>query len=127
VKVTNGNKITSFEDLTVWQRAMALVRDVYAISRSFPSDEKFGLTSQIRRAAVSVPSNIAEGHERHTTKEFVRFVSDAEGSLAEVRTQLLIAHDLGYCSVDIARLLRDADEIRRMLNALRRSLNARSS
>ena len=116
-----------FEDLIVWQRAMTFVTDVYRISREFPSDEKYGLTSQMRRAVVSVPSNIAEGHERHTTREYINFISTAEGSLAEVRTQLQIAVRLDYCSPSNAEpLLGEADEIRRMLNALRRSLNART-
>ncbi len=105
---------------------MQLVKEIYAISREFPSDERFGLTSQIRRAAVSIPSNIAEGHERHTTPEFIRFVSQAEGSLAEVRTQLRIAGDLNYCSTETSQLaLEEMDEIRRMLNALRRTLDAK--
>jgi four helix bundle protein len=105
---------------------MTLVRAVYEISKQFPADERFGLTSQVRRAAVSIPSNIAEGHQRHTTREFIRFVSDAEGSLAEVNTQLRIAVDLGFCDGSaVDGTLKETDEIRRMLNALRRSLNAR--
>ena len=105
---------------------MSLVRTVYEISKQFPADERFGLTSQIRRAAVSIPSNIAEGHQRHTTREYIRFISDAEGSLAEVSTQLRIAVDLKFCDGSaIAPILGETDEIRRMLNALRRSLNAR--
>jgi four helix bundle protein len=115
-----------FEDLLVWQRSMQVVLDVYRVSSSFPADERFGLTAQIRRAAVSVPSNIAEGHERHTTREYIRFVSMAEGSLAEMTTQLRIACDLGYCAnPDVQPLLGEMTEIRRMLNALRRSLAAR--
>lgn len=105
---------------------MRLVRTVYGISGGFPADERFGLTAQIRRAAVSIPSNIAEGHQRHTTREFIRFVSDAEGSLAEVSTQLRIAADLEYCAASsIESALTDMNEIRRMLNALRRSLTAK--
>jgi four helix bundle protein len=118
--------VRGFEDLLVWQRSMDLVVAVYDMSREFPHDERYGLTSQIRRAAVSIPSNIAEGHERHTTPEYVRFVSIAEGSLAEVRTHLHIAAKLRYCSPESAApLLHATDEIRRMLNALRRSLNDR--
>ena len=115
--------IRSFEDLLVWQRAMHLVQQVYSISRSFPADERFGLTAQMRRAAVSIPSNLAEGHERRTTPDFIRFISDAEGSLAELRTQMRIATQLGYCSAD--GVFDEMQEIKRMLNALRRSLNAR--
>jgi four helix bundle protein len=117
-----------FEDLVVWQRAMDLVRAIYEVTRSFPPDERFGLTAQLRRAAVSIPSNIAEGHARHTTTDYIRFVAMAEGSLAEARTQLRIGSDLGYCqSAAIADMLNEMTEIRRMLNALRRSLIERQS
>src|SRR5881409_967472 len=84
-------KLKSYKDLFVWQKSMALVKDIYRLTRIFPQDERFGLLSQLRRAAVSVPSNIAEGQPRHTSGEFVQFVSHAEGSLAELETQLLIA------------------------------------
>jgi four helix bundle protein len=115
-----------FEDLFVWQKSMSLVTNVYSLTRSFPSDERFGLTSQMRRAAVSIPSNIAEGHARHTTKEYVLFVSHAEGSTAELQTQLRIAIDLGYCEPEVASVVfGQIAEIRKMLNALRRELNAR--
>jgi four helix bundle protein len=83
--------VKSYEDLDVWQEAMALVEVAYGVSSSFPSDERFGLTSQLRRAVVSVPSNIAEGHARASTRDFLRFPSISMGSLAETRTQLLIA------------------------------------
>ena len=82
--------------LRVWQDAMALVRRVYELSGRFPADERFGLTAQMRRAAVSVPSNIAEGAARGTSKEFSQFLMIARGSLAELDTQLRIAHDLGF-------------------------------
>jgi four helix bundle protein len=122
------NTVASFEDLLVWQRAMGLVREIYRITRAFPSDERFALTSQLRRAAVSVPSNIAEGHERQTTADFVRFVSIAELSLAEARTQLLIACDLGYCDrAGVEPTFAEMREIKRMLNALRRSLHDRQN
>ena len=120
------SRVEGFEDVLVWKRSMALVRTVYEISKDFPADERFGLTAQVRRAAVSIPSNIAEGHQRHTTREYIRFVSDAEGSLAEVHTQLRIAADLAFCDPALVdNTLKEVDEIRRMLNALRRSLNAR--
>lgn len=103
-----------------------LVREIYQLSRAFPSDERFGLVSQMRRAAVSIPSNIAEGQARHTTGEFIQFVSHAEGSVAELDTQLTIALDLGYCdektSTPIFELLL---ELRKMLNGLRRKLQGR--
>lgn len=115
-----------FEDLIVWQKGIDLVRNVYALTRHFPSDERFGLTSQMRRAAVSIPSNIAEGHARHTTKEYVLFVSNAEGSAAELHTQVRIAIELDYCSTDSASLVAgQLFEVRKMLNALRRELNVR--
>jgi four helix bundle protein len=120
------SSVTSFEDLLVWQRSMDLVREIYRITARFPPDERFGLTAQLRRAAVSVPSNIAEGHERHSTPDYVRFLSIAEGSLAEARTQLRIGCDLGYCTpADIQPTLIEMTEIKRMLYALRRALRAR--
>jgi four helix bundle protein len=94
--MANPMSIRDYRDLIVWQRAMDLVETVYRLTRKFPEHERFGLTSQIRRAAVSVPSNIAEGHGRHTTREFLHFLSIASGSLREVQTDLLIAHRLHY-------------------------------
>ena len=119
-------KPRGYKDLIVWQKAMQLVKAIYLLTRDFPSDERFGLISQMRRAAVSVASNIAEGQARHTTGEFVQFVSHAEGSVAELETQLLIAVELEFCSQESAApvfglLL----ELRKMLNALRRKLQGR--
>ncbi len=115
-----------FEELIVWRKGIDLVKNVYALTRQFPSDERFGLTSQMRRAAVSIPSNIAEGHARHTTKEYVLFVSNAEGSAAELQTQIRIAIELGYCGEGGADIVTgQLFEVRKMLNALRRELNAR--
>lgn len=84
-------------DLKVWQQAMELARAVYMLSRDFPADERFGLTSQVRRAAVSVPSNIAEGYARGSQRELVQFLYIARGSLSELETQLQLADDLGFC------------------------------
>jgi four helix bundle protein len=93
--VTSDEKKTrSYRDLLVWQKGIALVKDVYQITASFPGEEKFGLISQMRRAAVSVPSNIAEGQARKSTREFVQFISNAEGSLAELDTQIFLAQEL---------------------------------
>lgn len=115
-----------FEDLIVWRKGIDLVKNVYALTRQFPRDERFGLTSQMRRAAVSIPSNIAEGQARHTTKEYVLFVSNAEGSVAELQTQMQIAIELGYCTSEATNVvIGQAAEVRKMLNALRRELNAR--
>jgi four helix bundle protein len=91
------DKPESYRDLIVWQKGITLVKRVYEVTREFPADEKFGLVAQLRRAAVSIPSNIAEGQARHTTGEFIRGISNAEGSLAEVETQLIIAVELNYC------------------------------
>jgi four helix bundle protein len=119
-------KARGYKDLIVWQKAMRLVRDIYLLTRSFPSDERFGLVSQMRRAAVSISSNIAEGQARHITGEFIQFVSHAEGSVAEVETQLLIAVDLGYCNEEVSKPIFDLLlELRKMLNGLRRRLQGR--
>jgi four helix bundle protein len=99
---------------------MTLVKDVYLATNSFPKHELFALTQQLRRAAVSVPSNLAEGHGRSSRKEFHQYVSHARGSLAEVETQLEIAESLGYLNRrKSAELLNKASEIARMLNGLR--------
>ncbi len=119
----NNPKPEGYEDLLVWQKGMQLVKSVYELTRTFPRNEKFGLVSQIRRAAVSVPSNIAEGQARHSTGEFVQFISHAEGSVAEVNTQLLLSVDLGFCTPDrTGKAIELSRELRRMLNGLRRKL-----
>jgi len=88
----------SFRSLIVWQRAMQLVRAVYQLSKSFPVDERYALTDQLRRAVVSIPSNIAEGNGRAGNKDYAHFLSIARGSLFEVMTQIQIAQDLGYAT-----------------------------
>lgn len=88
-------------DLVAWQQAMALVKHVYTLTSNFPLDEKFGLVSQMRRAAVSIPSNIAEGAARHSGREFSQFLVIARGSLSELDTQLKIVQDLGYCTTEV--------------------------
>jgi four helix bundle protein len=112
-----------YRDLVVWQKGIALAREIYFLTKDLPADEKFGLVSQMRRAAVSVPSNIAEGQARHTTGEFIQFISHAEGSVAELDTQLTLCEQLKLLSPtecqSAASLL---DELRRMLNSLRRKL-----
>ena len=115
-----------YRDLVVCQKGLELAKYIYGITQRFPSEEKFGLTSQMRRAAVSIPSNIAEGQARHTTKEFVQFISHAEGSLAELDTQLRLGLELGFCSNgETAHIVARMEEIRRMLNSLRRKLTAK--
>lgn len=117
--------VRSYRDLIVWQKAMDLTCAVYQLTRNFPEEEKFGLISQMRRAAVSIPSNIAEGQARHTSREFIQFISHAEGSLAEVDTQLMLSNRLGFCgarqSGDMLSLI---EEIRKMLMSLRRSVDS---
>jgi len=113
----------NYKELIVWQKSILFVKQIYALTGSFPSEEKFGLVSQLRRAAVSIPSNIAEGQARRTTGDYIRFVSTAEGSLAETETQLIISIELDYCTrSDTVELFGLMLEIRKMLNALRRSL-----
>ncbi len=123
---SRSNGTQSYRDLLVWQKGMALAKEIYKITAGFPSEEKFGLISQIRRSAVSVPSNIAEGQARRTTGDFIRFISNAEGSLAEAETQLIIAIELGFCREADARVeFGLMVEIRKMLNALRRALSSK--
>jgi four helix bundle protein len=113
----------SYRDLIAWQRAMDLVTQIYRISATFPREEIYGLTSQLRRASVSIPSNIAEGQGRHGAAEFRHFLRQASGSLMEVETQVLIAERLDYISSDeTAKLLATAAEIGKMLNGLVASL-----
>lgn len=109
----------SYRDLIVWQKAMSLAKDIYRVTKLFPRDELYGLTSQLRRAAVSVPSNIAEGQARFSTKEFHHFLALARGSLVEIETQLMLVTDLGYATTNEAtRLLGMTPEIGRLLNRL---------
>ncbi|MEH6665228.1 MAG: four helix bundle protein [Brevundimonas sp.] len=121
-----GGEVRHYRDLIVWQRAMGWVTEVYSASRTWPSDERFGLTSQARRAAVSVPANIAEGCARRSTGEFLQFLGIARGSLAEVETLLILAARLGYLDDATCKpLLAEADEISRMLAALIAALKRR--
>jgi four helix bundle protein len=105
---------------------MALAKQVYAMTRAFPGDERFGLTAQMRRAVVSVPSNIAEGQARRGRREFVKFLSLAEGSLAELDTQLTLAVELGYCPPSDAHgSVATITELQKMIASLRGKLAAR--
>ena len=117
----------SYRELIAWQKGRALVSEIYKITENFPAREQYGLTSQIRRAAVSIPSNIAEGQARHSQKEFKHFLSHARGSLAEVETQLILAQDLKFLSSsDSERLLALTAELGRILNALIAAIKLRS-
>ena len=113
----------NYKNLVVWQKAMALVALIYQISANFPDDEKFGLISQIRRAAVSIPSNIAEGYGRENDKEFNQFLKIALGSISEVETQILIAEMLGFCNSETQEdISSKLNEIKNMVHALRNKI-----
>jgi four helix bundle protein len=110
----------------LWQKAMALASATYRVTWSLPRDETFGLTRQIRRAAVSVPSNVAEGSARRTSRDYLAFLHVARGSLAELRTQLLLAREVGCLTdTDLRPLEPQLDEVGRLLNAVIRGLNRR--
>ena len=112
-------------DLLVWQRAMDLVTDIYKITATFPIEERFGLASQARRAAVSIPSNIAEGHGRKSTAAYLNHLSIAYGSLMELETQIQIARRLDFISADeTSTLAEQMNEIGKMLNGLKKSLSS---
>jgi four helix bundle protein len=115
--------VKHYRELIVWQKSIDLVEAVYRISQRFPSEEKFGLTAQLRRSAVSIPSNIAEGQGRGTPRDFNKFLDIATGSLAEMETQLIIAARLKYLTVEEHddALSRSA-EIGRLLNGLQKSI-----
>lgn len=95
---TKSRRPFGYRDLQVWKKGILLAKCVYELTAPFPAAEKFGLVSQMRRAAVSIPSNIAEGHARRTAREFIQFLSHAEGSLAELDTQLQLSVELGHCT-----------------------------
>jgi four helix bundle protein len=118
-----GNQVKGYRDLFVWQRSMDVVERVYRLTATMPNHERYGLSSQLQRSAVSIPSNIAEGHARQSTKEYLYHLSVAIGSLAELETQLTIAVRLGYAtSESMASLLSEIEEIGRMLHSLQKSL-----
>ncbi len=115
--------VKSYQELIAWQRAMDLVVSIYKLSAKFPREELYGLTNQLRRSSVSVPSNIAEGQGRGGTADFVRFLGIANGSLQEAETQMLIGQRLGFISGDELKPVMDLSaETGRVLNGLMRSL-----
>ncbi len=117
--------LQSYRDLEVWKAAMDLVESVYALTRHLPEDERFGLTSQVRRAAVSVASNIAEGYGRIHRGDYVRFLSNARGSLCELETQLILCVRLRYRTrEDVAAVWTQTQQIGRLLGGLIRSLQS---
>ena len=107
----------SYRDLIVWQKSLQLCKDVYLVTKNFPKEEIYGLTSQIRRCAVSIPSNIAEGKGRNSDKDFIRFLQIALGSIYELQTQLELAFELSYID-NINSLIDLSIEIEKMLNSL---------
>ena len=115
--------LRTFKDLIAWQKSFAFSVRMYEVSQRFPREERYGLTAQLRRAAVSIPSNIAEGYSRDTTRDYIRFLWMARGSMGECETQLLICKQLRLASAEeIDGLLRDVSEINRILSALIKSL-----
>jgi four helix bundle protein len=118
----------SFRDLIVWQKSIDLVTGIYRLSHSFPDFERYGLASQMQRAAVSIAANIAEGQGRNSKPQFITFLSHARGSSFELQTHLVIAHRLGYLSPDQFKAASgNAEEVVRLLTALMRSMGARIS
>jgi len=118
-----GNKIRRFTDLRVWQKGVELVKEIYGITKNFPKEELYGLSMQMRRAAVSIPSNIAEGFRRKYIKEYRQFLRVALGSCAELETQIIIARELNYLNMDESKnLMASIDYICRMLFNLENKL-----
>ncbi len=115
--------LKSYKELVVWQKSFELCRRIYRLTAQFPAQERFGLTSQLRRCAVSVPSNVAEGYGRGTTRDYIRFLWQANGSVCEMETQLLLVRELGFGAVeDIELVLGLVGDVERLLAALIRSL-----
>ena len=118
--------IESYRDLEVWQRAMQLAEATYRFCELLPQQERYGLCAQLQRAAVSIPSNLAEGHARASTRDYLRFVSIAQGSLAELETQLVLAGRLhGISEETLNDRLEEADQLGRKLRGLQKSLNTK--
>jgi len=119
--------LKNFQDLIVWQKSMALVKLIYQHTSSFPKEEMYGLTSQMRRAAVSIPANIAEGQSRNTTGEFSQFLGIAKGSLAELQTLILLSVNLDFLTQNnSSNLLMNCEEVAKMLNGLQKSLSPKN-
>jgi four helix bundle protein len=126
-EMTELPKPRHYKELLVWQKGMALAKIVYQLTARFPPEERYGLTSQMRRAAVSVPSNIAEGQARKTTNEFLQFLSVAQGSLAELDTQLALSVELSFLrQAEAETALKEIDELQKMLVGLKRKLSSYS-
>ena len=119
-------EVRNYRDLEVWQKTMDLAEECYRLTRGFPREEVFGLTSQIRRSACAIPANIAEGHGRQHTREFLDFLSIARGSLMELETHLLLSRRVGLLPQErLHAVLRVTDQVGRMMTGLRKSLEKR--
>ena len=119
IKIKIEMSSSKYKELKVWEKSMDLISDVYTLVKSLPKEEMYGLSDQMRRAAVSIPSNIAEGHGRHTDKEFIKFLSISRGSLFELETQLEICRRLNYMDmVCLTPVMNKITEISKMLNSL---------
>lgn len=116
--------INSYKELQVWQRSIELVREIYRTTGEFPKSELYGLVSQMRRAVISIPSNIAEGYKRRNLREYLQFLSIAEASAAELETQLIISKDL-YPNIDFSKSGQLLDEVQKMLFVMIKKLNAK--
>ena len=125
-KTISQKRVRTFRDLIVWQKAMKLVTGIYKLTKKFPRDETYGLICQIRRCAISIPSNIAEGYARHSSVDYARFLQIAMGSLFELQTQTEIAVNLEYLQQsDFEKLYESSREIERMLSSLIRKIKAK--
>jgi four helix bundle protein len=121
-----GAAVKSYRDLDAWQEAMQLVEQIYEVVAAMPIEERFGLTQQLKRAAVSVPSNIAEGHARGATRDFTRFLSMARESVAEIETQIELAIRIGLLEAEIVEpIVQRCDKLGRILRGLRKSLDSK--
>ena len=120
-------RVKPHHKLEIWQRSIDFVSRIYKVTETFPDNEKFGLISQIRRAAISIPSNIAEGAGRNSPKEFIQFLGVAQGSTAELETQLIIARNLNYINKDYDKIMQELDGISKMIIGLIKSIRSRKS
>ena len=119
--------LKSYKELDVWRRSFDLCKPIYILTKELPQDERFGLTAQLRRAAVSIPSNIAEGYGRHSRKDYIRYLWMANGSLLELETQTLLLIELGYATpASCGKILREIGDIERMIRALIKALEEKA-
>jgi len=119
-----SEKIDNFKQLKIWQMGIEIARDVYVLTERFPKEEMYGLTSQVRRASVSIPSNVAEGFKRNHCKEFSQFIHVALGSAAEIETQLIVSREVGYINTtDLKNISNKLDQFSRMATSLLKKMH----